>query len=77
MADYEPIPNSNGMSVLRNVVDLETGERRDVGIRNITEAGMLALTKLILQTSAIEFALLGRLAQEKPLLLQSSFVCYF
>jgi hypothetical protein len=37
MVDYESIPNSTDMFVLRNVVDLETEERRDFVIRNITE----------------------------------------
>ena len=76
MADYEPIPDSNGMSVLRNVVDLETGERQDV-VTLQRHSGRLALTDLIFQKNAIAFALLGRRALEKPPLLQSSFVCCF
>jgi hypothetical protein len=35
--DPDPIEGSDGMSVLRDVVDLETGDRRDVVIRNCTE----------------------------------------
>ena len=35
--DYEDIPNSNGMKVLRNAIVLETGKRIDVVIRSITE----------------------------------------
>jgi Retrotransposon hot spot protein len=35
--DYEKIPNSNGMKVLRNAINLETGKSIDVVIRNITE----------------------------------------
>jgi hypothetical protein len=36
-SDYETIPNSKGMYVLRNVVKLETAENYDVLIRSITE----------------------------------------
>ena len=37
MVDYEEIPNSDGMSVLRKVVKLETNVRADIVIRNITK----------------------------------------
>ena len=37
MKDYEDIPNSNGMKVLRNAMNLETGKSSNVVIRNITE----------------------------------------
>jgi hypothetical protein len=37
MKDPEPIEGSNGMSVLRDVMDLETGEPRDVVIRSNDE----------------------------------------
>jgi GTPase SAR1 family protein len=37
MKDYEPIADSDGMKVLRNVVTLETGKTRDVVLRKITE----------------------------------------
>ena len=33
---YEPIPESNGMSVLRNVVMLDSGKLRDVVLRSTT-----------------------------------------
>ena len=38
MADYETIPGSDGMSVLRSVVNLETAEWGDIVVRNITES---------------------------------------
>ena len=37
MKDYEDIPSSNGMKVLRNAMNLETGKSSNVVIRNITE----------------------------------------
>jgi hypothetical protein len=37
MAEYEEIPGSNGMHVLRNVTELEDGRLSDIVIRNITE----------------------------------------
>ena len=36
-ATIDPISNSNGMGVLSNVFDLETGETRRIILRNITE----------------------------------------
>lgn len=37
MVKYKSIPKSQGMFVLRDVVDLESGELQDIVIRNITE----------------------------------------
>jgi hypothetical protein len=37
MKQYEDIPNSNGMKVLHNVVDIETGKTSAIILRNITE----------------------------------------
>jgi hypothetical protein len=38
MRDYEEIPNSNGMKLLRDLLDLETGKVGNAVIRNITES---------------------------------------
>ena len=40
VVEYEALPDTycSGMSVLRNVVMLETARRADIVIRNITEA---------------------------------------
>ena len=37
MKDYEDIPGSDGMKVLRNAMNSETGKNSNVVIRNITE----------------------------------------
>ena len=37
LKNYTKIPNSNGMKVLRDTLNLETGESIDVVIRNVTE----------------------------------------
>jgi hypothetical protein len=47
MVDYEEIPNSNGMSVLRNVVELETGMRGNIVIRNSEESFWQACIKTL------------------------------
>jgi hypothetical protein len=46
MRDTEPIEGSNGMSVLRDVMDLETGDLRDVVIRGYDETFWNACIKI-------------------------------
>jgi hypothetical protein len=46
MRDTEPIEGSNGMSVLRDVMDLETGDLRDVVIRSYDETFWNACIKI-------------------------------
>ena len=74
--EEEEIPKSDGMSVLRNVIDLETGKTRDVVLRSITIPFWKKCLEVVrMPESATALLPLERLVSARLQLYQSSFAC--